>query len=145
MAQGLSNIMKKLTTGKQVEGTVHNAKARQFRAVLDLANADVKGASGDTNLITRLPVGVVVDHIRVVSSVSLTTSTLAFGTAASASKYGAAAAYGTTPNAAQDYFAATVMDDEPLTATEDVVMTIGTANLPSSGIVIVDVFVTARN
>lgn len=144
MAQGTSNIMKALDGNGQVNGSVHNAKSRQFRAILDLSSADVKGAIGDTNKITRLPVGVVVDHIRVVSSVSLTTSTLAFGTASAANKFGAAAVYGTTAKEAKNWFEPTVMDDPVLTKGEDVIMTIGAANLPATGLIVVDVFVTAR-
>ena len=144
MAQGKSNIMAAITAGAAISGAIHQVNSMQFRAVLDLASADVAKASGDTNLITRLPAGVVVDHIRVVSSVSTTTATLAFGVAGAATKYGAATAYGTTAKAAKDWFEPTAMllpvSNEP----QDILMTIGAADLPSSGTVVIDVFVTAR-
>lgn len=144
MANGASKQMTAILAGSKVSGIAYQANQMSFRAELDLSSADVKKVVADTNTLVRLPAGVIIDHIRVVSSVSLTTSQLSFGITGSTAKYGAAKAYGTTPKAAVDWFEPTVMDDAPSTAVEDIIMTVGTADLPGAGIVIIDVFVTAR-
>lgn len=144
MANGTSKQMTAILAGNKVSGIAYQANPLSYRAELDLSSADVKKVVADTNTLVRLPPGVIVDHIRVVSSVSLTTSQLSFGITGSAAKYGAAKAYGTTPKAAVDWYEPTVMDDAPSTAVEDIIMTVGTADLPGAGIVIIDVFVTAR-
>ncbi len=145
MAQGYSIQAKKMIVdGAKVNGIIYQVNTLQFRAVLDLSSADVAKVVADTNILARLPAGLVVDHIRVVSSVSLTTSQLSFGVAGAAAKYGAAKAYGTVAKAAVDWYEPTVMDDEASADKQDILMTVGTADLPGAGIVIVDIFVTAR-
>lgn len=130
--------------GKKTNGAAYNAPLRRERATLDLSSADVKKAQADINYLFRVPRGAVVDHIRVVSSVSLTTSQLAFGVTGATAKYGAAKVYGTTAKAPIDWYEPTLMDDAPLAASEDVFVTISAADLPGAGIVIVDVFYSAR-
>lgn len=145
MAQGHSAQMKQIIVdGVKTSGIVYQVNPIQYRAVLDLSLTAVAKVSGDNNIVARLPPSVVIDHVRVVSSVSLTTSQLSFGIAGSTAKYGALKAYGTVAKTPVDWFEPTVMDDAPATAVEDILMTIGTADLPAAGIVIVDIFVTAR-
>jgi hypothetical protein len=147
MAQGfakeLVNVLEGNFQGKS-EGSVQNAGQRTFRATLDLSNAAVKRVVADTNVLARIPPGCVIQKIEVVSSVSLTTSQLSFGIAGAATKYGAAKAYGTTVDALVTWQVATAMDNDPLTTPEDILMTIGTADLPASGIVVVIISVSAR-
>lgn len=144
MAQGKSKQMVAIAAARAVDGTTYQVNTMQFRAVLDLSSADTARASGDTNLMVRLPPGVVADHVRAVASVSLTTSTLAFGVAGAPAKYGAAKVYGTDPKTAVTWHEPAAMADADIKTAEDIIMTIGGAALPANGLLIVDVFATAR-
>jgi hypothetical protein len=137
-------ILDNADPGKKVSGAKWGANKQVFREVLDLSNANVARADGDVNLLFRKPAGTIVDKITVVSSVSLTTSQLAFGIAGAATKYGAAKAYGTTAKAVQVWAEPTAMDDDESTAEEVVMVTVSTAGLPSSGIVVIDMEVLAK-
>lgn len=125
----------KPTPGK-VHGSVNGGKQRIFKEAFDLSKANVDKVADTTNICFKKPKGHIVDLIRVVSSVSLTTSQLAFGISGTPAKYGAAKAYGTTANAPIDWHVATaeddISDDE-----ETIIMTASVADLPASGIVVV--------
>lgn len=142
MAQGNGSIAAGTLAGTDIldkaPGHFWNADKRIFRQVLDLSLAAVAKNSGDTNILFKKPRGCASPIFRVMSSVSLTTSTLAFGVAGTAGKYGAAKAYGTNPDVEVVYGVATTLDDDPSTAEETIILTIGTANLPGAGIVIID-------
>jgi hypothetical protein len=130
---------------KKVSGAKWGGNPRNFREVLDLANADVKRVVADTNLLFKKPRGTIITGMSVVSSVSLGTSTLAFGVAGATSKYGAAKAYGVTAKARVDWYEPAAMDDDDADGLEEVVfVTIGTADLPASGIVIIDMEVLSK-
>lgn len=145
MAQGNGSIGAEVLTDARslakAPGWFWNAEYRVYRQALDLSLASVAKSIADTNLLFRKPRGTVIDKIVTTSSVSLTTSQLAFGVPGTPAKYGAAKAYGTTPKAQVPWAEPTAMDDDPTTAEELVMMTISEANLPSSGIVIIDMFV----
>ena len=121
-----------------------NAHLRRHQEVFDLADAAVGKAIADTNVVAVLGPGEVIDHIRVVADVSLTTAQLQFGTATDPVKYGAAKAYGTTAGVPIDWYAPAAMVADALNAKEEVVMTISAAALPNTGKVITDVFTSAR-
>ncbi len=148
MAQGYSQEYKaSVVDGGKVEGSVCNAELRRYRCVLALDDTtNFKGASGDTDIIARLPPGAAIMDISVVSSVSLTTSQLAFGITGATTKFGAAKAYGTTANAKIVWNAATTMDDAAGTGPVDVLMTVSTADLPTtaSARVVIDIIYSAR-
>jgi hypothetical protein len=122
-------------------GWFWNADLRVYRQVLDLSDTGVAKVDGDFNVLFHKPRGTIVGKIEVVSSVSLTTSQLSFGTEAAPAKYGALKAYGTTPNAIIAWAVATTFDDDLATAAEIIGMTVDTANLPGAGIVIADMHV----
>jgi hypothetical protein len=113
-------------------------KVRTERARVDLATINGGSAvtTSDTIVLFDLPVGaIVLGPMTVCSSVSLTTSTLAMGITGNTDKYGSMT-YGTTANAVVNTWRPAEADfTAPLTATETVFVTIGSANLPTSGIV----------
>src|SRR3546814_15034522 len=100
-----------------------NADLRVFRQVLDLSDAAVAKVDGDFNALFVKPRGTIVAKTEVISSVSLTTSQLSFGTEAVPAKYGALKAYGTTVNAIVPWAVATTFDDDLATVAETIGMT----------------------
>ena len=148
MAQGTSITYRNaVTNGGTNDGSAVDANVRVYRATIALDDTvNFKGASGDTDLIARLPPGSRIKQIDVISSVSLTTSTLAFGIAGTAAKFGAAKAYGVVPDTIVSWATASaqagVMSNLPV----DVLMTIGVAALPTgaTNIMVVDIIYSAR-
>ncbi len=142
MAQGNGSIGAGMLAGTDAldkpSGFFWNARDGIFRQVLDLSSAAVAKNSGDTNIVFKRPRGTLAPKFRVYSSVSLTTSTLAFGVAGTPGKYGAAKAYGTTPDVEVPWCVTTTLDDDPSSVEETIIMTIGTANLPGAGIIVID-------
>ena len=84
-----------------------------------------------------LPVGARVLEVIMTTSVSTSTATLALGISGSTSKYKSAGAI-TTTNVPQIYGVAAALN-VPLTAPEQLFLTIGTASLPASGTLVVTV------
>jgi hypothetical protein len=113
------------------------AKMRRSRATINLASQ----ASGDTIVLSDIPAGSVFAYGVITSDTSLGTATLSIGPASSAAKYRAAAVFTTTDTPTM-FGKATAIDDDPLTATERVLATIGTAALPSSGKLVIDLYFT---
>jgi len=133
-----------LQPAAKADGRVTNAKLRIFQATLDLSLANVKHASGDTNLLFRLPKGCKPLFGYLLSSATMGgTATISVGPAATPAKYKAAAIH-TTANAPQLFMLSAAADDDPLTDYEDVYMTWGAADGPSSGILQIVMFASAR-
>lgn len=130
-------------TPTKIPGAVNGGERRSFTAIFDLADAGSNFASGQICYIARIPQGHAMQAIRVRSTVSLTTSTLKFGTAADDDAFGTAAAYGTTAEAEKEYLL-TAKKGVILDADTVIRMTIGTANLPASGTVVVEIITSAR-
>lgn len=131
-------------TGASLMPAAINGGGRQaFVEVFDLSQSAVLKTSGTNNLVAKIPAGHVLLSINVRSTVSLTTSTLAFGTAASAAVFGTAAAYGTTAEVTKEYLL-TAQKGVELAADTEILMTSGSANLPSTGIVVVEIETSAR-
>lgn len=126
-----------LPSPKLIPGNVNDAPMRIFTEVFDLSLAAVKKTSGDNNVLFKVPKGFVPASLRVSSSVSLTTSQLSFGISGTTNKYGAAAAYGTTADVVKEYLPTSKRGIE-VTADETWLMTIGTADLPGTGTVVVE-------
>lgn len=145
MATGNGNL--RALTGAAVSGMLSAAqnggRVKNYIEIFDLSLASVAKAINDDNLCFDIPGGEVPLSLNVQSSVSLTTSQLRFGTKAVPDSLGAAAAYGTTANALIEYLRATVRG-RPLTARTRVFMSILSANLPSSGIIVVEMETCAR-
>lgn len=130
-------------TPDKIAGAVNGSMRRSFTEIYDLSKANVDKVSGTTNVVADIPAGHAIQAIHVRSTVSLTTSTLAFGVAGTPAKYGAAAAYGVTPEASKDYLN-TSKKGTMLAAGERLIMTSGAADLPAVGIVVVEVVTSAR-
>lgn len=121
----------------------NGGRKKTYIEIFDLADADFEGANGDFNLCFDIPEGEAPLSLKAQSSVSLTTSQLKFGTTADDDLLGPAKAYGTTANAVVEYLPAT-MKGKPLAARTRVYMGITTANMPASGILVVELETSAR-
>lgn len=119
-------------------GGVVGGRVRRFRASFTLASQ----ASGDTIVLAKVPAGHAFAYGVINASATLGASaTVAIGTAASAGKYRAAAVF--TAAAPTLFGVSTAADDSALTAEETVILTVGTAALPSSGTAVVDLYFSA--
>jgi hypothetical protein len=116
-------------------GAVHNARMRRFRAKITLAS---QGTS-DTIVLARVPKGMAFAYGVLNSSVSLGTSTIAIGITGTTDKYRAAATFTATDTPTLFGKVAAAAAD-PLNSDETIFITIGTAALPSSGTLVVDLY-----
>jgi hypothetical protein len=125
---------------KKIPGAVNGGNVCKFVERFDLSLANVLKNIGQNNLVAEIPEGHAITSIKVSSTVSLTTSTLSFGTAASAALFAAAKVYGTTPEAVIEYLATSQRGVLLTTAPETpILMTIAAANLPGAGIIVVEI------
>lgn len=145
MAIGFGTLRTAAAVG--ASGLIHASQnggvKKSYIEIFDLADADIDKNSGDFNLCFDIPEGEAPLSLTVMSSVSLTTSQLKFGTIADDDLLGTAKAYGTTANVAVEYLLAT-MKGKPLDARTRVYMGITTANLPATGTVVVELETSAR-
>lgn len=93
----------------------------------------------DTPVIARIPAGHVVLGVELTADTSSGSATIAIGNATTPAKYKAAAAFTTTDTPTM-FMKASAADDAPLTADEEVLITIAAAALPSSGILVTKVY-----
>lgn len=119
----------------------YNATRKRYRATIALAAQ----ASADIIHIARVPAGSMFEFGLLNTSVSLGTATIAIGVTGSTGKYLAAQTF-TTANT-PTIFAAPVADEtmSPYTAEEQIFITVGTASLPASGTLCVDLFISHPN
>lgn len=149
MAQGFSAALvgvldATLNPPGKLDGRIVGARLRVHEAVLDLAAATVKTASGDTNVIVRIPRSHKPIAFLLNSTVDLgAAATIAIGIAGTAAKYMAAATF-RTPNAPTLVMVAAAADDVPLADHEDVLLTIAVAALPGAGILTIHALVIGR-
>jgi hypothetical protein len=120
--------------------SAYHARLRRFRATVTLASQ----ASGDTVVLADIPSGFVFAGGEMVSSVSLGSSTVALGNASAAGKYRAAAVF-TAVDTPTPFGPATAFSGAASTATERVLLTVGTATLPASGTLVVDLYFSHPN
>lgn len=124
------------TPAKKVDGAKWGARMRRYRATITLAGQ----ANGDDIVLFRVPAGSVFAYGVLNSSATLGASaTVAIGVSGTTAKYRAAAVF-QTPNAPTLFGLNSAVDDDALTADEDVLLTIGAAALPGSGTLIVDMY-----
>lgn len=148
MAKGYSKELIGVRDGSLVpaikaDGRIVHSRMRCVRATFDLSQSTVARASGDTNVIGVIPKGHRFAGVRLTTSVTLGTSTVSVGTAAAGAAYKTAAAF-TTVDTPTWYGLAAALDDDPSDSDTEVLLTVGTATLPSSGILVVDLFYTGR-
>lgn len=118
----------------KADGRVYGARLRAYQATFDMAAAAVKKANGDSNVICQVPENEKVIAIVGLASVTMGASaTIAIGNATTPAKYRAAAVF-TTANAPQLMMLSSAGDDAPLAAEEEIIFTIGVADLPGAGI-----------
>lgn len=114
----------------------HGGRVRVVSDVITLATQ----TTSDTIVLFggKLPIGAQVLYGVLTSTVTLGTATVAIGITGTTGKYRAAAAF--TAVDTPTTFGPTAVQLTPLTAEEQVFITIGTASLPSSGTVTVQLF-----
>lgn len=150
MAQYLSNELAGTSTGTSTsagvgykpKASVVGARLKRLRASITLASQ----TTSDTLLLGYLPAGAVFAYGVLNSTVSLGSSTLAVGTAASAGAYRAAATFTATDTPTMFGTAAQAAAADTGASTDTAVIgTIAAANLPSSGTLVVDLYYSAPN
>lgn len=127
--------------GYKPAASVYQGRLKRLRATFTLNSQ----ATTDTLVVGNLPAGSTFAFGVVNASATLGASaTVAIGTSGSAGKYRAAATFtAAAPTLFGDSAAAAAAS--PLAAEEQVIVTIGTAALPSSGTFIVDLFYSIAN
>lgn len=126
---------------KQQDGSVCHASLYRMRATIALASQ----ATTDQILLGKLPPGAVFAYGILNGDTSLGSSTLAIGnssTHASNDKYRAAAVH--TATVPTLFGKASAADDAPLAAETEVWATWASAALPSSGILVIEIFYSRR-
>lgn len=130
--------------GNQVAGIIKtanelNAKVRRFKATIELAAQ----ASGDTVTLFKVPKGYSFLTGILNASASLGTSTVKIGTAEDDDKYRASATH--TATAPTLFGAQAGFVEGGNTEEEEILLTVGTAALPGSGTLVVDMLFSACN
>lgn len=126
--------------GYKPVATVNQARLKRLRGLFTLATQ----TTSDTLVIGNLPVGATFAYGKLTSSVTLGTSTIAIGITGTTGKYRAAAVF-TAVDTPTDFGTATQVGGSPLTAEEQVFITIATASLPASGTLVVDLYYSLPN
>lgn len=121
-----------------VNGGVIGGRVRRYRAAITLASQ----ATTDTIVIGRVPAGSVFAYGVINTDTSLSTSTVAIGATGATGKYRAAAVF-TATNTPTVFGPAAAAFAAPLTADEEVFITIAVAALPASGNLVVDLYFSA--
>lgn len=137
MATHQSKEYKDVLDGKIVVENEVNAKLRRFKATITLASQ----ASGDVIQLFKVPAGYSFVTGILNSSASLSTATIEIGTAEDDDKYRASAVHTATAPTLFGAQAGFVKGGN--TAEELVILTVGTASLPASGTLVVDMIFSA--
>lgn len=114
----------------QPDSRLAGSKRRTITEVFDMSAQTI--VIGDQLYIGTLPIGAVYEATDITTDTSFGSSTVAVGSASSSAKYGAAATLTATdtPTAKTKTSAKA---QAPLTAPEDVYITIAAANMPTTG------------
>jgi hypothetical protein len=116
----------------------YGANLKRFRATITLPNPAITTA--DTIVLAQVPAGFTFAFGVLNASVSLGTSTISIGVAGATAKYRALAASTLVDTPTLFGPAVQAGNQTPLPADETIFMTIATANLPTTGTVVVDLF-----
>ena len=127
-----------MPVGYKPRAAVYQARLKRLRATFTYASQ----ATTDTLVIGNLPAGSTFAYGLITTSVSMSTSTLAIGITGTTGKYKAAGSAITATDTPTLFGIATIAGatDPALSAEEQVIGTIGTAALPASGTLVVDIF-----
>lgn len=125
-----------LNPPKKADGRLIGSKIRSIRATKQVLADQI----ADRVYLGQLPVGATVKEILIVTDTSLGSATIAIGTTASSGKYVAARTY-TTPLDVPTCIGpkASTWDDVPLTAPEDLWLTVAAAAIGGSAIVGIEI------
>lgn len=123
----------------KANGGVMGGRVRRFRASITLASQ----ASGDDIVLAKVPAGANFAYGVITTDTSLGTATVAVGISGTTAKYKAAAVFTATDTPTLFGKADAINSDNELASEETVLLTIGTASLPSSGNLVVDLFYSA--
>jgi hypothetical protein len=146
MALYLSNELAGTTDGKTTasamgfrsKSTAYGARVKRYRATISVAAQAV----GDVVQLAVLPIGCNFAFGILNTTVSLGTATIAVGASATPGKYRPAAAL-TAVDVPTLFATAANESAVESTAEEPVYLTVGTAALPASGTLVVDLFVSS--
>jgi hypothetical protein len=119
-------------------GAIHGGQLRRYRASITLASQ----ATTDTIVLCRLHAGQAVAYGIMTSSVTLGSSTVAIGITGTTGKYRAAATFTAVNTPTLFGPTAATMAAAPTTAEETIFVTIAAADLPSSGTLVIDLYVS---
>lgn len=130
-------------TGYKPRATVYGGRLKRLRGTFT-ANTQT---TSDTLVVGNLPAGATFAFGVITASVTMGASaTLAIGTTGATGKYRAAATFTSADTPTLFGTAATIGAADPaLSAEEQVFVTIGTASLPSSGTLVIDLYYSMPN
>jgi hypothetical protein len=142
LSNAATGLVTTIPVGYKPKATVYGARFKRMRATITLAGQ----TTSDILQFGTLPTGTVFAYGVLTSSASLSTSTLAIGTAASSGAYRAAATFTATDTPTMFGVTTAVAAADTASTSETVVIgTIATAALPSSGTLVVDIYYSAPN
>ena len=125
--------------GYKPRATVYGARLKRLRATFTLSATAV--TTSDTLVVGNLPAGATFAF-----GVLTASATLAIGTSGSTGKYRTAATFTTADTPTMFGNTAAVGAADPaLSAEEQVIVTVGTASLPTSGTLVVDMYYSLPN
>ena len=120
------------------DGAVQGGRVRRFRASITLAEQ----ADGDTITLASVPAGYAFAYGVITTSASLGSAEVSVGVLGTPAKYKALATLTDTDTPAL-FGVTSGIDDDVLTASEVVILTVDAAALPASGTMVVDLFFSA--
>lgn len=126
--------------GHKPTANAHGARLKRLRGSFTYASQ----ASTDTLVIGVLPAGSTFAFGVICADTSSGSTTLSIGPASSAAKYKAAAAFTSTDTPTLFGKCAPVVDD-PLSADETVIATLGGAAAPASGNLVIDLYYSSAS
>lgn len=124
--------------GVMVDGRLVDSKIRRLRATKDLTNI-LAFATSDRLYLGKLPAGATVKLITMNSDTSWGTTTISIGTTATPAKYVNAATNTVTDKPVILGPLAAAADNAPLSAEEDIYVTVGIANVAAAVITVFEV------
>lgn len=124
-----------LTPPKKLDGALIGAKKRSIRATKQVLADQI----ADRVYLGKLPQGANLKQVWITTDTSLSTATIAIGTTSTPGKYVAARTF-TTPLDTPTCIGpkASALDDAPLTADEDIWLTVAALALPVAAIVVIE-------
>lgn len=131
---GANTTPRSTTPAGQVDGSVQGGHVRVYREKITLASQ----TTSDTIVLAYPTVGETFLYGVLTTDTSLGSSQVSIGIAGTTAKYKALGTFTATDT--PTFFGKAAAQSAKLTADETVFMTIGTANLPSSGTLVVDLY-----